>query len=224
MRLGILGGTFDPVHYGHLVLAECCREHCRLDRVLFLPAAVPPHKLAYEVTAAANRVEMLKLAIGGHPQFEVSTYEVNRGGVNYTFETLAALQSEYPDAELFFLLGSDSLNDLPQWREPRRICELATLAVAQRAGSPEPNWQALAGLVSPQRLEECRGCQTTMPQIGSSSNDLRRRVAEGRSIRYQTPRAVEKYIETHGLYRQISAKRLAHPKAHPKGSGVDFVP
>jgi nicotinate-nucleotide adenylyltransferase len=202
MRLGILGGTFDPVHYGHLVLAECCREHCRLDRVLFLPAAVPPHKTTYGVSASADRVEMLKLAIGGHPQFEISTYEIDRGGVNYTFETLAAIGNDSSDAELFFLLGSDSLNDLPRWREPRRICELATLAVAQRAGSPEPNWQALAPLVSPERLEAYRACQTTMPQIGISSNDLRRRVAEGRSIRYQTTRAVEKYIETHGLYRQ----------------------
>jgi nicotinate-nucleotide adenylyltransferase len=206
MRLGILGGTFDPIHYGHLVLAECCREHCRLDRVLFLPAAVPPHKSGYEVTAAADRVEMLKLAIGGHPQFEVSTCEVDRGGINYTFEVLAALQAEHPQAKLFFLLGSDSLNDLPRWREPKRICALATLAVAQRAGSPEPNWQALAGLVSPDRLEEYRTCQTTMPQIGISSNDLRRRVAEGRSIRYQTPRAVEKYIETHGLYAAAAAR------------------
>ncbi len=220
MRLGILGGTFDPVHYGHLVLAECCREHCRLDRVLFVPVAVPPHKTAYEVTAAADRVEMLKLAIGGHPQFEVCTYEVDRGGVNYTFETLAALQQEYPDAALFFLLGSDSLNDLPRWREPRRICELATLVVAQRAGSSDPNWQPLAGLVSPERLDEYRACQTTMPQIGISSNNVRRRVAEGRSIRYLVPRAAEKYIETHGLYRQVGADRLGQAKR----SGVDFVP
>src|SRR5437016_3149034 len=126
MRLGIFGGTFDPVHYGHLVLAECCREQCHLDRVLFLPAAMPPHKTAYEITPGADRVEMLKLAIGGHPQFEVGTYEVARGGVNYTFETLQALTSQYSDAELFFLLGADSLNDLPRWREPQRICELAT--------------------------------------------------------------------------------------------------
>src|SRR5207248_2380438 len=140
-----------------------------------------------------DRVEMLKLAIGGHPQFEVCTYEVDRGAVNYTFETLQALTSQYSDAELFFLLGADSLNDLPRWREPQRICELATLIVAQRPGVPELNWQALVGLVSRDRLQQFRTCQTAMPQIGISSNDLRRRVAEGRSIRYQTPRAVEKY-------------------------------
>jgi len=201
MRLGILGGTFDPVHYGHLVLAECCREQCRLERVLFLPAAMPPHKTAYEVTAAADRVEMLKLAIGGHPDFDVSTYEVDRGGINYTFETLEALAGQQPGAELFFLLGSDSLNDLPHWREPGRICQLATLAVARRPGV-EPNWNALRGLVSAERLSDFRRHETTMPEIGISSSDLRQRVAEGRSIRYQTPRAVEKYIETRGLYRK----------------------
>src|SRR5438552_6416201 len=184
MRLGILGGTFDPVHYGHLVLAECCREHCRLDRVLFLPAAVPPHKAVEELSPAADRVEMLKLAIGGHPQFEVNTYEVDRGGLNYTFETLQTIRDQHPDADLFFLLGADSLNDLPRWREPQRICELATLIVAQRPGVPELNWQALAGLVSRDRLQQFQACQAAMPQIGISSNDLRRRVAEGRSIRY----------------------------------------
>jgi nicotinate-nucleotide adenylyltransferase len=211
MRLGVLGGTFDPVHFGHLVLAECCREHCRLDRVLFLPAAVPPHKEAEALTPAADRVEMLKLGIGGHEQFEVCPYEVDRGGVNYTFETLEALQQRHPAAELFFLLGSDSLNDLPRWREPRRICQLATLVAAQRSGGPEADWRAYAELVPPDRVEEFRRCQVAMPQVGISSRDLRRRVAEGRSVRYQTPRAVEKYIESHGLYRTT-------------GSGVDFAP
>lgn len=201
MRCGILGGTFDPVHYGHLVLAECCREHCRLDVVQFLPAAEPPHKSRFAVTPAADRVEMLKLAIGGHAAFEVCTYEIDRGGVNYTFETLAALRQQRPEDELFFLLGADSLHDLPRWREPRKICELATLVVVQRPGSPEPNWSVLSGFVEPSRVEVFRQYETAMPQIGISSNDLRRRVAEGRSIRYQTPRAVEKYIETHGLYR-----------------------
>jgi nicotinate-nucleotide adenylyltransferase len=201
MRLGILGGTFDPVHYGHLLLAECCREECGLDRVLFLPAAVPPHKTADVLTPAVHRVEMLKLAIAGHPQFEISTYETDRGGVNYTFETLEALQGQFPDANLFFLMGSDSLRDLPSWREPARICELATLVVARRPHGVELDWAPFAKLVSPARLEEFRRSQVQMPQIDISSSDLRRRVAQRRSIRFQTPRAVEKYIETQELYR-----------------------
>jgi nicotinate-nucleotide adenylyltransferase len=202
MRLGVFGGTFDPVHYGHLLLAESCREECRLDRVLFLPAAVPPHKPATALTPAAHRVEMLKLAIGGHPQFEVCTYEIDRGGVNYTFETLIALREQHPDAEIFFLMGSDSLRDLPTWREPARICELATLVVACRpdASSQPPDEPA---------LEKVARCHVEMPAIGISSRDLRRRVAEGHSIRFQTPRGVEKYIEAQGLYRTQAPARAS---------------
>jgi nicotinate-nucleotide adenylyltransferase len=200
MRVGVFGGTFDPVHLGHLLLAECCREALGLDRVLFLPAAVPPHKPPDAITPAADRVEMLKLAIGGHEGFELCRYEVDRGGVNYTFETLAALRGQY-GAELYFLLGADSLRDLPQWREPGRICELATLVVANRPDAEPPQWDALAPLVSAERLAEIRRCQVEMPAIGISSRDVRRRVAQGRSIRYQTPRAVEMYITAHALYR-----------------------
>lgn len=201
MRLGVFGGTFDPVHYGHLLLAECCREECRLDRVLFLPTALPPHKPAEALTPAAYRVEMLKLAVGGHPHFDVCTYEADRGGVNYTFETLAALREQHSGAELFFLMGSDSLRDLPLWREPARIGELATLVVARRPDAPPAPWEELSALLPPARLADLRRCQVEMPQIGISSRDLRRRVTEGRTIRFQTPRAVEKYIETQKLYR-----------------------
>ena len=110
MRLGIFGGTFDPVHYGHLLLAECCREQCRLDAVWFLPAAVPPHKQDRELTPAAQRIEMLELAIAGNPAFSVCRYETDRGGVNYTVDTLAHFHEEDPSRELFFLLGADMLS------------------------------------------------------------------------------------------------------------------
>jgi nicotinate-nucleotide adenylyltransferase len=201
MRLGIFGGTFDPVHYGHLLLAELCREACRLDQVWFLPAALPPHKQRADLTPAVQRVEMLELATGGHESFAVSRLEVDRGGVSYTVDTLAALKAEEPGRELFFLLGCDSSGDLPKWREPRRICELALPVVVRRPGAAEADFNALADLVSPERLEEIRRGQVQMPQIELSSRELRRRVAAGLSIRYQTPRAVEKYIETAGLYR-----------------------
>ena len=125
MRIGIFGGSFDPVHFGHLLLAECCREQGQLDAVWFLPAAIPPHKQQQrELTPAQNRIEMLELAIGGHPAFSVSRYETDRGGVNYTVETLAHFRDEDPARELFFLLGADMFRDLPQWRQPERICEL----------------------------------------------------------------------------------------------------
>ncbi len=201
MRRGIFGGTFDPVHYGHLLLAECCREQCELDEVWFLPAAVPPHKREAELAPAKNRVEMLELAIAGQQAFSVCRYEIDRGGVNYTFETLEHLHEEDPGRELFFLLGADMLRDLPHWREPQRILELALPAVVRRPGAGELDFAGLAPLASPERIEQIRGCQVEMPEIGVSSTEIRRRVAAGLSIRYQTPRAVEKYIETQGLYR-----------------------
>lgn len=201
MRIGLLGGTFDPIHYGHLLLAESCREQGQLDEVWFIPAAVPPHKQQQTLSPAAARLEMLKLAIGGHEAFRVSEIELARGGVSYTVDTLAAIRAERPEAELFLLIGADSLVDLPTWREPRRICELATPMTVGRPGSPPPNYRVLDGIVDPARLATFAGNHVEMPLVGISSRDLRRRVAEGRSIRYQVPRAVERYIETVGLYR-----------------------
>ncbi|MBX3415379.1 MAG: nicotinate-nucleotide adenylyltransferase [Pirellulales bacterium] len=201
MRLGIYGGTFDPVHFGHLLLAEFCREACQLDEVWFVPAAVPPHKQGQSVSTAAQRLEMLALAIGGHESFRVCSHEIERGGVSYTVETLAAIQAEDPARELFFLLGADSLVDLPLWREPARICELATLVVVARTSTPEPDFGCLTGIASPERIAHFRRHLVPMPLIELSSSEIRRRIGAGRSIRFQTPRAVEKYIETATLYQ-----------------------
>ena len=201
MRLGIFGGSFDPVHYGHLLLAESCREQCRLDRVWFLPAAVPPHKQSKALAPAKSRLEMLELAIAGNENFAVSTIELDRGGVSYTVETLRTIGTQQPDDELFFLMGADSLHEFVTWREPGEICRLATPVVVHRADSPPPDLSVLGEFVSPERLGEIRSCQVEMPIIDLSSTDLRQRAAEGGSLRYRTPRAVEKYIETQGLYR-----------------------
>jgi nicotinate-nucleotide adenylyltransferase len=144
---------------------------------------------------------MLELALAGHEQIKVSRLEIERGGVSYTFETLAAVKNQKPEATLLLLMGADSLHDLPTWREPGRICELAIPAVVRRGGSAEPDFSVLSALVSPQRLIEIRAAQVEMPLIELSSTDLRSRAGEGRSLRFRTPRAVEKYIETHRLYR-----------------------
>lgn len=201
MRLGIFGGSFDPVHYGHLLLAESCREQCRLDRVWFLPAAVPPHKQSRILAPGKARVEMLELAISGNEHFAVSTVELDRGGVSYTVETLRTITAHQPDDELFFLMGADSLHEMITWREPAVICRLAIPVVVHRADSPPPDFTVLSKLVSPARLSEIRSHQVEMPIIDLSSTNLRQRAAEGRSLRYRMPRAVEKYIETQGLYR-----------------------
>ncbi|HVC96206.1 MAG TPA: nicotinate-nucleotide adenylyltransferase [Pirellulales bacterium] len=201
MRLGLFGGTFDPVHYGHLLLAESCREACRLDAVWFVPAAHPPHKQQYPLTPARQRTEMLELAIGGNEAFTVSQLEIERGGVSYTVDTLEALRSEQPERELYFLLGADTLADLPHWREPGRICALALPLVVRRGGIDLPDFDCLAPFVSPARLTEIRQSLVPMPGIELSSREIRRRARAGLSIRYQTPRAVEKYIETSRLYQ-----------------------
>jgi nicotinate-nucleotide adenylyltransferase len=201
MRVGVFGGSFDPVHYGHLLLAECCREECQLDRVLFMPTAVPPHKQGCVLTAAAHRVAMLELAISGNPGFDLSQYEVHRGGVNYTVDTLMHLHDQQPEVELFFLMGADMLFDLPHWRNASMVCQLA-LPIAVRRGRSELDLTVLHGIASPERIAEIRQHQVAMPPVEISGTDIRRRVAHGRSIRYQTAPAVVQYIAEHGLYRE----------------------
>lgn len=204
MRLGLFGGSFDPVHFGHLLLAESCREQQRLDRVLFLPAATPPHKQGFERTSGIRRAEMLELAAGGHEPFGVSRFEIDRGGVSYTVETLRHFRQEAPDAELFFLMGADMLYDLPHWREAAVVCQLATPIVVRRAGVAEPDFDVLAEIASPERRQQIRAHQVEMPAIGLSSTEIRQRVASGRSIRYWTTPAVEQYVLQHALYRAPS--------------------
>ncbi len=196
MRLGLYGGTFDPIHLGHLILAETCREACRLDQVWFVVAGAPPHKLGGR-TDVGHRLEMARLAVAGHPAFLASDLETRRPGPHYSVETLEAVRRERPDDDLFFLIGGDSLVDLPQWREPGRIMELAGLVVANRPGF-EPRPPAPPAGARPIREVE-------IPPIGIASQDIRRRRAEGRSIRYQVPRAVEAYIDAHKLYPAGSA-------------------
>jgi nicotinate-nucleotide adenylyltransferase len=191
MRLGVFGGTFDPVHLAHLALAEQCREQGGLDRVLFIPAPRPPHKPDRVAAPFHHRVEMLELAIAGYPAFAVDQMEKDRPGPSFTADTLRELRERQPENELFLLVGSDCLPYLPTWHETAQIAALATLLVAER-----PNW-SLAAEIPP----AFRAQRIQMPLLDISSRDLRRRISEGRSIRYLVPRAVECYIQQHGLYR-----------------------
>ncbi len=198
MRLGIFGGTFDPVHIGHLLVAEQCLEQCGLDQVWFVPAGVPPHKLSRTIAPGKARAEMVELAVAGHERFRVDRRELDRGDPCYTVETLASFHTEDPSRELFFVLGSDSLVEFSTWREPKRIAELAHLAVANRGGAPLPDLEPLRPTLGD--LVDSRVQFVTIPGIDISSSAIRRRVGEGKSIRYMTPRAVECYIATHNLY------------------------
>ncbi len=186
---------------GHLLLAETCREQRKLDEVWFIPAATSPHKRHAAPAAAHHRVEMLRLAVGGHEAFRISSLEVERGGISYTVDTLEQLHAEDPKREMYLLIGADALADLPTWKDPRRICALALPVVVCRAQSPEPDFSILADFVPHERVCAAEKAQVNMTPIGIASSDIRSRVAAGKSIRYRTPRAVEKYIETHQLFK-----------------------
>ena len=201
MRIGIFGGTFDPVHLGHLILAEQCREQAQLDQVWFVPAARPPHKQEQPLTPFERRAEMLALAVAGQPVFRIQDLERRRPGPSFTADTLAEIHQQQPDDELFLLTGSDVLPDLPQWHEPVRIVELATLLVVARPGWAVWSEEELRSVLQLPSAGPLRLQVIQAPLIDISSRDLRRRVSAGRTIRYLVPRAVEAYIESHHLYQ-----------------------
>jgi nicotinate-nucleotide adenylyltransferase len=194
VRLGVLGGTFDPPHVGHLILAEEARCRLDLEKVLFVPAGDPWRKADQEVTPAEHRLAMVRLMLESDPYFEVSTLEVDRPGPSYTVDTLEALRRQHgPEAELYFILGKDALCDLPNWKDPARIVSLAWLAAAPRPQGDERPEMAVPGLA--QRL-----VRLPMPIVDISSTALRERAAVGLSLRYLVPPGVEEYIRRHGLY------------------------
>lgn len=200
MRIGIFGGSFDPIHGGHLILAEQCRDQAKLDRVLFVPCAQQPLKALPTVATDRQRVEMIELAIAGHDAFFLSKLELERGGSSYTVETLEQLATEHPDDDLFLLIGDDSLESFANWRSPQRICELATPLVVNRPGSGAVDLSALKPFVSTERFAEIQQLTIVSPAIEISSTDLKKRIASQSSIRYLVPRAVEKYIEVQKIY------------------------
>ncbi len=199
MRIGVFGGSFDPIHYGHLILAENCREQAQLDQVLFMPCALSPHKLAGAHASDRQRLEMLDLAIGGHRDFVRSDMEIKRGGISYTVETLQTLTTENPENEWFFTMGADSLESFSSWREPEEILKMAKPIVVGRPGA-ELNLDVLEPFSSKQYVESLGELAVVSPLIDISSSEIRRRVGVGESIRFLVPRSVEKYIETQKLY------------------------
>ena len=200
MRVGLFGGTFDPIHVGHLILAEACRDAAKLDEVWFLPSYVPPHKLDKTITRYEQRCEMVTLATTGQPAFRVETIEKELPPPSYTANTLAELKLRHPAVTFCLLIGGDSLQELPTWMEPARVVHQAELVAVAR-----PNFTGLTA----EELEGILGVQPgavklTMvrsPLISISSTELRARVQAGRSIRFQVPRSVEEFIRERKLYR-----------------------
>jgi nicotinate-nucleotide adenylyltransferase len=198
-KLGVIGGSFDPVHVGHLLLAEIAREALGLDQVLFVPAAISPLKLDAEPRAnAKQRVEMLRLAISGNEFFDVDEREIKRGGASYTVDTLKELSAETKGAELYFLMGADSLATFERWKSPNEICKLARVIVLDRGGHSKPDVEELAKYLP--KPESAAEQILEMPQVEISSSDLRQRIGAQRSVRYQLPPAVAAYIASESLY------------------------
>ena len=198
MRVGIFGGTFDPIHFGHLVLAEQCREQCRLDEIWFMPASVPPHKQSAVISSAQMRCEMIAFAIAGNAHFRLNKMELERQGPSFTVDTLSRLHADNPTREHFLMIGADSLRDLHTWREPARILELSTIVAVNRGNHPLPDLSELQTICGD--LVNTRITTVEMPAIDISSTDIRQRIKKNRSIRYLVPRAVEAYIMEHRLY------------------------
>jgi len=204
-QLGILGGTFNPPHVGHLVMAQEALDQLGLDRVVLMPVSRPPHKEAADDPGPEARLELCRLAVAGDERLAVSALEIERGGASYTADTLRELHARQPEQELTFIVGGDMAHSLPAWREPEAVLSLARLAVAEREGVRRED-------IATRLSELHRGDRVVffdMPRIDVSSSSIRRRVAEGRPVRYLVPDAVADAIGDHHLYRPAAGRPAA---------------
>jgi nicotinate-nucleotide adenylyltransferase len=198
MNIGVMGGTFDPIHKGHLFVAEEVRVRLNLDEVLFVPASKPWLKANSPITAAEHRIQMVQLAIAAEPCFKLSTVEMERSGPSYTVDTIAELEGQLGvEDKLFFILGWENLAELPQWYEPSRIIKMCYLVAVPRVGYPAPDLNSLEADIP--GLSQ-RVILLDTPQIDISASQIRKQVAQGLSISHLVPEPVEKYIREHRLY------------------------
>lgn len=204
MKLGILGGTFDPPHNGHLQIAAAAQDALRLAQIVFMPARQPPHKLDEPVSPLADRVAMLELALGEHPDFVISLLEAKRAGPSYTVDTLRELRAVLAQDEIYFIMGMDSLQNLPSWYQPQEIVKLCKLAVLRRPGY---------GIDLDVLEQQVPGVKTSVvmipaPEIEISASEIRDLVCRGESIRDLVPPLVADYIAAHSLYRENGVQGL----------------
>jgi nicotinate-nucleotide adenylyltransferase len=197
----VFGGTFDPIHIGHLIIAIDVQAVLELDTVLFVPAGHPPHKPDSLISSNEDRLFMLDAALSGQPSFKISTVDLDRPGPSFTADTLAQLATQHPSDDLFFIMGADSLRDFPTWRDPERILDLAQLAVAARPAVPIDINRVNAEI--PGAAQRIHLVDT--PSIGISASSIRKRVSERRPITFQVPAEVERYILEQRLYRPAIA-------------------
>jgi nicotinate-nucleotide adenylyltransferase len=202
MRVGILGGTFNPPHLGHLIAAQEAYRELGLNQVMLIPAGIPPHKPVDDEPGPEHRLELCRRAVGDDERFTVSDLELRRDGPSFTVDTLNLLRSQSPSDDLYLILGGDIAAGLPKWHEPERVLELATVAIAKRRGTAKAAVDdALAQLKGGERARFFQ-----MPRIEISSTMVRRRVRAGQPIRYFVPDGVMHYIESHGLYGRSGGK------------------
>ena len=197
-RLGIMGGTFDPIHYGHLVAAEMARSKFKLSKVLFIPSGTPPHKDRNDISAAGLRFEMIELAIQDNPAFDISDLELERKGPSYTVDTLRVLRRTWPDHELYFITGSDVLREIFSWREAEEILKMTEFIGAARPGFDASDFLLQVQQEHPENIARIHYLE--VPALAISSTDIRARVRRDQPIRYLLPEAVRHFILQHGLY------------------------
>lgn len=200
-KIGLLGGTFNPVHIGHLVMAQDAEVTFGLDRIFFIPAMIPPHKLSHELVTPAQRIDMLRLALGDRAAWEVSDVEIQRGGVSYTIDTVRHFAALYPEAELFFIIGGDTLPELHTWKEIDELLTRCAFITMVRPGFDPNSLRAMKLGLGEAHERALLDRITTGHAMGVSSTEIRMRIAKHQPIHYLVPPGVARYINEHGLYR-----------------------
>lgn len=201
-RIGLYGGSFNPIHLGHLIVARAVAEIARLDRIIFLPSHSPPHKAQHQLLDAAHRSAMVRLAIAEEPLFGFSDFDLTRSGPTYTVDTVLHFREALPaDSNLFWLIGGDSLRELTTWKRLPELIKACTLLTAVRAGYSQLDWSAFRSLIGDEGIKRLQDGMLMTPVIEISSTDIRRRIKEGKSIRYLVPEPVRNYIERESIYR-----------------------
>ncbi len=199
-KIGIMGGAFDPIHYGHLLIAENAADQYGLDEVFFMPTGQSPLKNKQHITDASHRCAMIRLAIADNPRFHLSTLEVEEQGISYTYRTLELLKEQHREDQLFFILGGDSLRDFDSWRYPERIMKAASVLAAIRDDVDGSVFQDKIAYLR-ERYGEAAVFPLRTPNYEVSSNQIRTRTGQGQTIRYMVPEPVRAYIQEHGLYK-----------------------
>lgn len=197
-KIGIMGGTFNPVHVGHLIAAQEVLGEGNMDRVLFIPTGNPPHKSKSEVISSADRYEMVRLVVRDNPGFEASDIEIKREGATYSYHTLIELHKEYPGAKMYFIIGFDTLKELDTWYRIQEVCKMTEFIVVNRGNT---TWELEEEILIRERRYNCKFTIVKIPDIQISSTDIRERLKNNKSIKYFVTKEVEEYIMQKGLYR-----------------------